>query len=484
MELKMVYDIIEELSNTSSTNEKTKILKQHSSNNLLKDSFRLAYSRNINFNIRKIPEVEQQSESYTLSDAFEFLESVLATRKLTGNAASEALGNVLSKLSTKDKHTVVRVLNRDLDCGVGRSIPNKVWNNLLPEQPQLLAVPYSTKNLKKIKYPAYAQLKADGSRCFAEVVNGEVALLTRAGNEYKGLDNLKAEILEKAKGLGDVTFDGELVYFPKVTPKGLDMIFGSEETDEIEVASREEGNGIVNKSIKGTISVEEADCIVFQVWDLVDYHVTQGTKPAKTPYSDRYNLLKSVITSTSRLELIPTTIVHSEIEAKQVYKSYIAMDLEGIILKNMDGLWIDGRSVDLVKFKEEIDFDLRIIAAYPHSKDDSKLGGVTLESADKKILVNCGSGFKDKDYNTVHGKKVWIPLEDRPELDRRKLWELHKQGDLIGTIVSGISNGALKVKNRETYSLFLPRIKSIRIDKDVPNTFEEVFGITDEEYFK
>lgn len=486
MEKGMVYDIIVELASTDSLKEKENILLKYKNNLLVKDVFRLTYSQRVKFHIKKIPEYEPKTESKTLRDALDFLENVLGERVLTGHAAIAALKDVLESLCPKDAALIKRIVKRDLECGVGRSIPNKVWENLLPKQPQFLAAPFSKANVSKIKFPALAQLKADGARCFAEVVDGEVNLYSRSGSEYLGLDLLKEEIVSITEGLGNVVLDGELVYFPKSTKQGLDLFFDEDEEENI-VASREEGNGIANKSIQGTISKTEADCVKFQVWDLINYEVTQGTQTDNSeinkPYKERLKNLELITKKAGRLELIPSEEVKTLEEAQVIYRKYVDMKLEGIILKNKLGVWADGRTCDQVKFKEEKDFDLEIIGAYPHSKDPEKLGGVNLRSRDGTILVDCGSGFKDKDYEKVKGKKVWIPLDKRHELDRRLLWDLHMKGKLVGMIISGVCNAAQKVDGRETYSLFLPRVKMRRLDKQEANDFYEIFGQSPEEYF-
>lgn len=488
MENTMVYDIIVELASIGSTKEKEKILTKYKNNTLLKDVFRLTYSKQVNFYLRKFPEFEIDEETKTLSDGLSYLENILSKRVLTGQAGVAGLISVLKHMSSKDIDVIRRVINRDLECGVGRSIPNKVWKNIIPEQPQCLASPYSDKNLKKIVFPAYAQLKADGARCFAEIVDGEVSFFSRAGNEYQGLDSLKIEILKLVKDLeGNFVIDGELVYFPVKTKTGLDDLFDDEDEEvSTDVAAREIGNGIVNKSLKNTISTEEADCIRYQTWDIIPYDVYYSDGAINSaPYSERLALLESIVDKSPRIEIVETEIVQNIDEARKIYRRYIELGLEGIILKNMDFIWANTRTVHMVKFKEEVDFDLEIIDAYCHSKDPDKLGGVTLRSRDGKLQFNCGSGFKDKDYDKDKaGNKVFIELKDRHELDRRFLWTQFINGRLVGSIISGVCTCALKVDGRDTYSVFLGRVKCLRPDKTEANTFYEVFGVEPEEYFK
>ena len=490
----MIYDIIQKIANTGSIKKKEEILKSHKDNELLQRVFRMAYSRRINYGIKKWPEPIESRGSYSLSDALDFLEFELAERKITGNKAIEKLAMIISDMNAfnqqDDVEIIRRVIMRDLECGAGRTIPNKVWKGLLPEQPQFLAAPYSEKNIKKIKFPALAQLKADGARCFAEVRNGKVTFLSRAGNEYLNLGNLKAQIEAIAEDYDyDFLIDGELVYVPPKVSVGLDFLFGeSEEEVQETVANRQTGNGIVNKSLKGTITKEEADGIQFQVWDFVPLDVVYSEGALKSdPYSKRLEQLNLLAGKSNVLKVVPGVLVHSLKEARQVYAKYISQGLEGIILKNIDGLWANKRTTDQVKFKEVVDWDLRVERVYAHSKDPTKLGGMDLVSECGRIRVSCGSGLTDTtriktqmlDENDEY---IWmpIPLSERGELDREYLWSI--QQELIGSIVQGTCNAWTQtVGKKDTVSLFLPIIKQRRYDKTKANTFEDIFGVSFEE---
>lgn len=495
----MVYDILQQIAVNRSSNKKTAILKSHQKNELLERVFRMAYSRRLNYGIKKWPEPIGSRGIQTLETALDFLEFKLATREVTGNKAIEHLAMVISDLQHHDNGKSVevlrRVLMRDLECGAGRTIPNKIWKGLLPEQPQFLAAPYSEKNIKKIKFPALAQLKADGARCFAEVRNGKVVFLSRAGNEYLDLTKLKASIEKAAEEVDyDFMVDGELVYRNAPVKKTLDFLFdGPEPSKEEMVASRQVGNGIVNRSLKGTITKEEADRIEFQVWDFVPLDVVYSDPKDKEnhiksdKYEDRLRSLEAFAVNVPELRVVPGDLVRSLAEARAVYQGYIAKGLEGIILKNLDGLWANKRTTDQVKFKEVVSWDLRVKDVYPHSKDPNKIGGMTLVSECGRIEVDAGSGLKDTDYRNTdeideHDQYVreYIPLDERDELDREYLWSIRKQ--LVGSIIEGECNSWTSSDGRtDKMSLFLPIIKKRRYDKSKANTFEEIFGITFEE---
>ncbi len=477
----MILEIINEIASIGSTKEKEAIIRRHKDNELLKRVFKLTYDGKFQYYIKKWPGPGERSQSFgilELNDALDFFEFKLATREITGNAAITELASYIADLSESDSEVLKKVLLRDLRCGASRSIANKVWKGLIPEQPQMLASSYDEKGIEKnIKFPAFAQLKADGARAFAEVrgdTPDDVIILSRAGNEYLGLDKLKQQLIDMTKEArerhpGGVMIDGELVYHAVVAPSGpLDDMFGDlpelSKAQEFKEESRTMSNGLATKSLKGTISAKEADGMKFQVWDYVPLDVvySEGKEPGFA-YDVRFRALELMVQGFSQMILIENHIVHNLEEAKVIYRKYIDQGLEGIILKNIGAFWENTRSKNLYKFKEVITIDLRIVGIYPHSKHPGKAGGFYLESECGLIKTKSGSGLKDKAGPDSH------------ELDRTRIWE--NQNDYIGGILESECNGWLAAEGRTEYvKLFLPIAVRMRRDKDVANTFADIWG--------
>lgn len=498
----MIIDILNELAATDSINEKKAIMEREKGNELLKRVFIMAYSKRFNYGIKKWGTRAKDEIHLTLEDMLYMLEEKLAKRVVTGNAAIEKLEIALSQTSEGDAEVIRRVLMRDLECGTGPTIANKIWKNCIPEQPQMLASSYDEKLIEKhIKWPAFAQLKADGARCFAEVTDDGVKFFSRAGNEYKGLRKLAEELMvitedARKRHPSGVMIDGELVYHaPKVEPKADNDLFGMfEEPEELSKAAefqnvdRSTSNGLANKSLKGTISQVEASGMKLQAWDYVPLDVvySEGEKPGFA-YDVRFRALETMIAEGVALHgfdsviLIENQWVYSLKEAREVYKKYVDQGLEGIILKNMGSFWENKRSKNLIKFKEVIDIAMEIVGFYPHSKDPNKLGGVELKSLCGKITTDCGSGFKDTTRVKVKGKWVDIPIDERDALDRERLMKEALEGNLVGRIADCECNGWVHSKGRDgTVGIFLPIIKGFRFDKTSADTFEDVFGSWDQ----
>lgn len=466
-----VLSILKQIATTGSNNAKLDILKTNKDNETLKNVFRLAYNKRIVFGIKKIPPRQIFRGIINFDIALEELETVFATRQLTGNAAFNRLQEIMGMMSEDNAEVIKRILLRDLECGASDSSACKVWGkDLIPSQPCMKASAYSDKTISNIKFPAIAQLKADGTRCMVVKQNGIVTAWSRNGKEYKDLPIFK--IIEDCLE-DNFVLDGELVYKP---------------TTCVDVADRQTGNGVVSKAIKGTITPEEANDICFQVWDYIpvdDY----WSGEYKIGYDVRMKVAIKTVDSLndSRIEFIETCVVNTLQEARDVYVKYVETGLEGIILKNIKGYWKDTRSKDQVKFKEVISVDMIVVGHYVHAKDHNKIGGLTVESKCGQIRCNVGSGFTDTDYKKINeidetGESIWeyIPLDQRKMSDREYI--MANIDDYIWKVVELECNGCIARKNPKPdeapYKLFLPVFCHVRFDKNQndANTKEEVFG--------
>lgn len=506
----MILSILNELASTLKTSEKEAILKRNANNLLLKEIFRITYTKQIMFYVRKFPQIlYNDMNPRDLAWAVDAL-GVLSRREKTGNDAKEYLRRVVSSVNENDREVLRRIINRDLECGAGTTLPNRVWKKLIPEQPQCLATPFSEKALRRIIFPAYSQLKADGARCMADLLEALNRKVSRTGNEYEGLTQLDIDLKKIRDYLGyDVVLDGELIYVPSGTVPTLpepetDMPFSlsafmddddndialfAEEVRKVSTpeeeqaeAKREEGNGIVNKSLKGTITEEEQRNIVYVVWDIIPYEVYYGEAESVQTYDERFSLLRDILLDLSlpSVRLIQSKLVNNIAEAKQDYNNYRNDGKEGSILKNRNFKWKDSRVADQVKLKNKTPIELRIIDIYAHTKEDHKVGGFVVEDLSGMARTNTGSGLTDTDYRYDDDgiTRVYIPLDERGELDREYIMT-HKDeyiGAIVEMEVDGLQKSKTRKKGEPEYSFFLPIIKKIRRDKTEPDDIHVVFA--------
>ncbi len=422
------------LASDGSRNFKITELTKHKNHSMLQTVISLALDPFTQFYQRKIP-------VYTTSDTVTSLENAihglhtLSSRTVTGHAAIEYLRELLSSVSADDAKVLERIIDKSLDCGVNASTVNKVWPGMIHEYPCMLCSASDEKLISKFEFPAMVQLKMDGMRFNAIVQNGKVEYRSRNGKEIHGIQHLDEDFLNMS-GSKDYVFDGELV----VNDKGV-------------ILDRQTGNGILNKAVKGTITDLEAHKIRATIWDVIDYEdFTVGY--SGVPYQDRFERIASTVCFDA-VKLVEYRMVGSIAETREAFDSYLAQGEEGIILKNGNAVWENKRVKHQVKFKNELDCDLRIVGFEEGSgKYVGQLGAIICESRStdgKTISVSVGSGFNDNHRNTF-----WA--------DRN---------DLLGKIV------ALKYNSRITNkqggeSLFLPIFLEIREDKTEADNYKDI----------
>jgi ATP-dependent DNA ligase len=420
-----VFDILEDLAANPSRNYKIDKLTEHKDNEVLREVVRLALDPFTQFYIRKIPKYEATGSDSLVQAMDKLFE--LSSRTLTGHAGIEHLTQVLTSLSPKNAKVLERIIAKDLKCGVSTATANDVWLGLVVDYPCMLASQYEQKLVDKIQWPAMVQLKMDGMRFNAVVRDGQCEFKSRNGKTIDLLGNLEKEFVELANGI-DTVFDGELLV-----------------KDDSGTLNRQTGNGILNKAGKGTITNTEAAMVHATIWDIIPYmYFIDSYCP--TPYKDRFARLKEA----DKISIVPNFIVENIDEAQAKFKEYYDQGEEGIILKDMNAPWENKRSKSLIKFKGELECDLKIVDVEDGTgKYEGMLGALVCESEDGIIKVKVGSGFNDE--------------------DRKKI----KKQDIVGKVVAVKYNARIRSKH-EDESLFLPIFVEIREDKDQADSVESI----------
>lgn len=426
--------LLNELANTSGTNDKLKLLESYKKNPLVRAVFLHAYNPRMKYWIKKRPPVTTTSENSDLAGAIVSLNVTVANRKVTGNEAIDYVTNLLNHLSADDQEVLYRIIERDLKCGVNVKLINKVWKNLIPEYPVLLCSKFNEKTEKNIKYPAIFQCKMDSSRINLEFDNGKfVSATTRNGNTLDITCFDDTEILTKERCI----LDGELMWRH---PDGT-------------LAERKVSNGYVTKAVRGTITKEEAEGLYAVIWDYIPYDdFLHGY--CNVGYQKRFEFVGMAIPTTStKLQIVESEIVNSREEVMQKYQRNLERGEEGGILKTIDGIWESKRSKYQLKLKAEDPADLLVVGfeyGNPGTQFEGMLGSLICETSCGKLRVNVGSGFKHK-----KGER------DNPE-------------SYIGKIIQVKYNCVISSRNSDIKSLFLPIYDGIRDDKTVANTLEEL----------
>ena len=179
---------------------------------------------------------------------------------------------------------------------------------------------------KDIQFPCYVQPKLDGTRCVGIPQKG---LFSRNKKAYPHLEHIRKELDRLPPS---IILDGEL-YSDELT---FQEIVGLVKSETLKKGDEE-------KHLK----------IKFHVYDII----------CSLPYQERRTNLNHVLRRSLFQSIVPvlTEVCHDVSVMKEKHAEYIAQGYEGIMLRNMDGVYRGVRCVDLQKYKEFFDKEYKVV---------------------------------------------------------------------------------------------------------------------------
>ncbi len=430
--LKTVYEQLEIIKKTSSKIKKEELIKKYAKDDTFKTVLVFAYNPYMQYKIKKIPKEKVISE-FSINNIFTFL-TTLSNKKGATNEDYYKLGS-LCNIDDETYNVIHRVVNKDLKCGFSAKTINKAIPYCIPVVPYMRCS--NEKKLKHIDYPAIVQEKADG--VFVNVIidnnNGNgIKVVTRNGKEVHQLNHLKHLFNTELDGV----FMGELVVIE----------------NNILILSRKKGNGIINSCLHGTCSPVDSAKIRILVWDVIPLINFYDGIPCNIPYIERFNQCRNTVKKIKHrfIKTIKTKKVNNIDEAREFYTLMRSEGKEGAVLKNYNLIWKNHTSNDQIKLKNEMDVELKIVdiqAGKEGTKYEDCLGALLCESKCGSLKVSVGSGFTDK--------------------ERHQDWQAR-----INRIITVTCESVITDKKKSTSSLFLPRFKELREDKDIADTLQEI----------
>jgi len=178
----------------------------------------------------------------------------------------------------------------------------------------------------KIIYSAFTQPKFDGHRCIAILEKGTCTLWSRTRKPITGLPHINKAI--EALHVGNIILDGEL-YNHDYRNKFEEL------TSFIRNPTPKEGHEVVE----------------YHVYDCVDY---------KLPFSHRAAVIDSLNLKTPLIP-VQTYQVDSEEDLIEAFEIFLRQGYEGSMVRNVDGMYVNKRSLDLQKIKEFQDAEFEIV---------------------------------------------------------------------------------------------------------------------------
>ena len=412
------WHIIQELESNNSSLFKQDVIKQNIDNAEFVKGAKYCLDPLVTFGVKDIPVSDTVGDGIS-SAKFYDLADKLVSRELTGHAARDAIQELCDTACIDEWNDWYRrILIKDLRCGTGAKLINKVAKDTIPLFGCMLAHD-GAKHPKKIAGECFIEFKYDGVRVIAIVTNGDATLYSRNGKLLENFPHIN-------KALSKPEFEG-LVFDGEVMSEDFQSLMRQ--------VHRKEG-----------AQTEDAYLAVFDMLTLEEFNA-KGTKMSALDRRERLVALEGDFNST--IQLVEAMLFDLDTDfGKEEFKTAnkVALDLgyEGLMIKPAHMGYKCSRSHAWLKIKPFIEVTLTVVGVEEGTgKNAGMLGALVVEGRDdgKNFHLNVGSGLTDD-----MRKDIWAAQES-----------------VIGQLVEIRADAATQSQDAEdTWSLRFPRFKTFR----------------------
>lgn len=321
-------------------------------------------------------EVIDDDKVYTMGDTNVLaLLKTLRNRFITGNEALDDVKAVLDNVPYYSKILLWLILTRET-VGFDIKILNKAYKKVYNEefitkfQCQLADKYIPGKNYNTDYW--YSSPKLDGVRCV--FMDGK--LQSRQRKDIHGFDEIAETCKELASKYNLQIIDGEL-YSHTVPFQTIQSYVMSSKN----------------------IDVEKKNQIFLFVFAVLGDDITNTKNMV-----EKLDKISDNLGHIDNVRIVPYSVINNDSQTiETIARKHVEDGYEGVMLRHPDVHYAFKRSKDLLKFKlfEEDDF---IIVGFEtgNGKYSNTLGNIIVESADKKIRSEVGTGFSDEQRNYIY----------------------------------------------------------------------------------
>ena len=412
------WNVIQKLESDNSSLFKQSVIKDNIDNEVFIAGARLALDPLVTFGVKQVPFSETDGAGVEIGQVHEVFHQLI-NRQLTGHAARDAIQELCDQATNEQWNDWYRrILIKDLRCGTGAKLINKVQKDTIPLFGCMLAHD-GAKHPKKIAGECFIEYKYDGVRVIAIVQNGDATLYSRNGKLLENFPHIN-EALSRSEFEG-LVFDGEVM---------------SEDFQALmKQVHRKEG-----------AQTEDSYLAVFDMLTLEEFNAG-GTSMNAIARRDRIEKLSGLFNY--RIQLVEATLMNLDTEDGQskfqaMNKEALDKGYEGLMIKPIKEGYKCKRSHAWLKVKPFIEVTLSVVALEEGTgKNEGLLGALVVEVEDdgKFFHLNVGSGLTDE--------------------NREQIWA--NKDSVIGQLVEIRADAATQSQDAEdTWSLRFPRFKTFR----------------------
>lgn len=428
---------IEQMANASGRLEKQMLLTEFMEKELGKFIIKWTYDPFITYGVKlkKMPKLGEPGVMQIDDTLVRVILSQLSTRFLTGNAARDALTDLLEALDAPSRLILQKIIEKDLKAGIAASTIEAVVPGYLPSFGVMRAHPYEQKRVTK--FPVPVEPKLDGMRCTFIAKDGKGAFFTRSGKAIDALQHLAQPLLDAARKIR-FNADTNMGEFDAPYLELADYLYdlGAEQEPSF-VLDTEAMNGLFSKSGALRRKGEQVETAELHAFDILPYVCFMSSIPYTKPWEERRQLLEifaSEVRAATDAPVFVTEIYeansHEEIDVlyermvSRTLANYLARGdaeleaelekitvddatgelkcLEGAMVKTYDGAYEKRKTHTWLKLKPEETLDLFINGFFQgeaNSENEHRMGGAIFDH--KGVDVRVGGGWKSHERDEL-----------------------------------------------------------------------------------
>ena len=403
------------------------------------------YNPYVTFGIRQVPGSIGITDAENPWEDFNELLVQLSQRRLTGNAARDAVQTMAERFDTEEWNTFCApVLRRDLRAGISEKTINKICKKTDYEIPIFgCQLATNSEGRPEMKGTKRLEPKLDGVRVLLTVIPSDTGDITticfsRNGKQFDNFTHIEDQVRDN---------------FVKLCRAATKVDQGRFLTEGFVLDGEVIGNTFqeLMRQARRKENVQANDS-VFNIFDIVPLSdFRRGYWNAQL--HKRINILEAlrpVIDTMDNVELLPHIMVDLDTgegkdQLNRYAKDQVNAGFEGIMIKDVDAPYECKRNTFWMKWKPTITVDLTVVGIEEGTgRNKGRLGALVCQGVDdgKEISVNVGSGFSDGDRDDY-----WTNSDSI----------IGRTAEVLCDVITQNQDG--------TYSLRFPRFVRFRDDK-------------------
>lgn len=333
----------------------------------------------------------ERPESIITGDVLPGEQLAKAKSKVASNESNKVNSKVTKTLGKSLKKTPANIVDKKLAKTTSAS-GKKLANNTKAEFtsiPETFAPQLATLVSEPPSGDWVYEIKFDGYRMLARVLNGQVSLFTRNGNDWTDRLPVQVKAIEALK-LKDSWLDGEVVVLNE--------------------------NGLPSfQALQNAFDLKVSQDIIFYLFD-APYLNNEDLRDL--PMEERRKRLKKIIPRSSKNPLRYSGTF--EADHRSIVQSACAMSLEGVIGKRVGSPYVSRRSDDWIKLKCRLRQEFVIVGYTDPQGSRSNFGAILLavhkelNSPELIYAGRVGTGFDTKRLDNMHKKMKALEQSKSP----------------------------------------------------------------------